>query len=1179
MRRTSLGIKAFMGLLALLFALGASAIAEGSAALIGSAPALGAGQSVALASPDAQLSAETDASGAFRFDGLAAGDYTVYVPLPQGCVPLDGSEWRLSDKGDMAWISVALAEGQTLTLPEAAFTAPPAAATISFSAFLDSNLNGARGPYERSLAGVMVEALGAGDSVLASGMTDANGEAKLTVAAASCRLRVTLPNGYRFTVKGEETGAGFSCVEDEGTATATSGEYSLSGGSLAVGAAALPVGSFSGRVWNDVNNDGVMQEDEPGMAGVTLTLVGEKNGGTHTLVSDDTGVYRFERLRNDTYKLTVELPEGTLFARYSLTGGDLRSVITVEGTKGAREFVVSGAENVTSMNVGVIYPAVLRGVAFLDINYNGIQDPDEPPYKGVTLEAIKNSNDKSSGKVVTGADGSYAFSGLRGGDYRLRAILPNDGSTFTTVPADQGAVGANRFAAREGRRENSIQSIVVNNGQTVETVVGVALGAAISGTVYVDSAYDGVKDGKDKTVSGVKVQLVDAAGALVTTATTGPKGAYSLEGVMPGTYVVRILRKNDYAFTRYRPNEAGGSHVLRLAKDGYGETETITVSMGQDIGDINAGMLPSSTVSGVLFDDLNDNGLRDADEAGYIAATVRLLSADGELDLTEFVGADGAYFFDGVMPGEYTLTYQLPEHAEMARTAAEGNTQPEITTKPFSIEMGKAYTLPLAGAVTLGSYEGLAFHDRNANGVQDADEEALPGAHITLAPDQGESAATASGADGRFMLTALRPGAYRLTLELPEGYIFSHDLEASGLTLQTAQKQTLDCPWAALINREVNLLGAVQPATVIGAVWLDEDKDGVQADSERMLSGLRFELIDERTQRVTHTAASAADGTATLSNVRPGRYTLRFVIPEQAEPAADALSTFRQKDEYMTQTGVTVAEGETFTDAHAGLVSRTSIGGKLYLDENGVRGPVQGVAVRLMQNGAELDTVSTDENGAFRFNGLWPGEYTLRVKQPEGMIFVRPDDAKYGAGASAVARSADGWGESDVIALRMAEHQTELNVLLMKPAKVGDQAWLDSNRNGLVDAGEPVIPGVEVTLLDANGEPAATTKTNEWGYYLFEDVYPGTYRLRASAYPELEITKAVPALRIISSCLTSGSGTEAYSDPFDVVSGTRSFDNDLGFALKEGAAMPSAIVDPPVQDWTVQYAPAEEPAK
>ena len=42
-----------------------------------------------------------------------------------------------------------------------------------------------------------------------------------------------------------------------------------------------------------------------------------------------------------------------------------------------------------------------------------------------------------------------------------------------------------------------------------------------------------------------------------------------------------------------------------------------------------------------------------------LGAQVRLVSEDGEIDLTQTPAEDGSYFFDGVMPGRYTLHYQM----------------------------------------------------------------------------------------------------------------------------------------------------------------------------------------------------------------------------------------------------------------------------------------------------------------------------------------------------------------------------------------------------------------------------------------------------------------------------------------------------------------------------------------
>ncbi|MDD3214022.1 MAG: SdrD B-like domain-containing protein, partial [Eubacteriales bacterium] len=965
--------------------------------------------------------------------------------------------------------------------------------------------------------------------------------------------------------------AGDSCVGGTEDATALSDALTLVSGQTAeAGVAAIPVGSFSGKVWNDQNNNGVMDADEAGVANVVLKLTGTKTGADYQITTDDTGEYRFSLLRNDTYNFTAELPEGYLFARYTKTGGDSRSVFTTDGTSSTRQFVVSGAEDVTNKNVGVIQKAALSGIAFLDTNYNGVYNEGEPPYAGVTLEVIKNSNSKSMGKVVTGEDGTYTFASLRGGDYRLRAILPNDGSIFTFVP-ESGTGLVNQFVAREGRRENSIQSVAVVNGSTTETCVGVALGGTVTGTVFYDKKYDGVMDSGDSAASGIKVQLVDSLGGVAATATTNGKGGYTLEGIMPGDYIVRFQRKDGYAFTRYRPDEENGNDVALLAKDGYGETATITVAMGQTIEQLNAGMLPSSTLTGVFFDDLNDDGLRDEGENGYTDGSVRLLSDDGEIDLTESVAEDGTYFFDGVMPGEYTVTYLLPENATLANVAEGGNTLEaqgrQNVLAGFTVESGKAYEAPLVGAVTLGSFAGYAYHDQNGNNVRDDGEETLAGVAVTCTPKNGTPAQAVTGADGAFSLTGLRPGEYTLSIALPDGYIISGNLTQSGLTLDAASSDSLSCPWSALINRAQNAVGAVQPATVVASVWLDENRDGTHAENERLLSGLAYELYDEQLGRTVKTARSDDDGYVTFENVRPSTYTVRFTLPEQAQPA-DAEGDFTRKGNVMAHTGVVVTEGETVKGITGGLVSYTSIGGTVSLEENGARTVQPGVAVSLYQGDdtKPLATTVTDETGTYRFDGLWPDTYRLTVAEPDGTIFVRPDDPNYDAGASIVTGSTDGVGESDAIELQMAQHQLSMNVILIKPARVGDQVWLDSNQNGLMDVDEPSLNGVTVQLTQ-NGEAVYTTVSNEWGYYEFANVYPGTYTLVAQAYPELAITQSIPALRIISSCLTSGDGTSAQSDPFSVESGTKNFDFDLGYILPDGAKLPAEIVAGSVQYW------------
>lgn len=1097
---------------------------------------------------------ETDLYGKYAFTGLSAGEYRVICTLSgQELYAVSVGTSMASEAGAVVGDAVTLEEGKSVSGGDVGL-AP--SARLALTVFQDSNGDGKRGDYDRGVPGIEVTLL-EGETPLDSTSTDSDGKAALYARAGRYTVRVTLPAGY-----GISDGSVQSRTVDLDVSFATGEEEALT---LAV----APVGALGGRVFEDMDNDGIMGDGDPGVAGVTVRIEGNRTGTVREITTDETGEYLFDFLPDDMYTISATLPEGMLYARYSQTGGDLRSIFT--GSNITREFPVRDAARVMDKNIGVVENGVISGVAFLDLNCNGRLDEGEPGYAGVTVEALRGSGSESQGKTETGEDGAFRLEGLRGGDYQLRAILPDDGSIFS-VTAEGAASEVNRFEQRSTRREFTIGGLTLSSGGETTALVGVARIASVSGVVFEDAGYDGVLGEEDKRLSGIRVYAVDASGQSVADATTNSRGEYTLTGLMPGVYTVEVQRKAGYGFTRLRPAEDGGSHVTALVGE-MGVTAEMDIAMGEALTGVNAGMLPASTVSGVFFHDVNDNGLRDENEIGMLGAEVRLVSEDGEIDLTQTPAEDGTYFFDGVMPGRYTLHYLLGEHREMAKVVEGGNTVahdgPDTVYGPFEVVMGEALTLPVAGAVTLGNFSGAVFEDLNANGQWDEGEKALAGAAVTLTPDRTgvEAAQAVTGADGAFDLEGLRPAGYTLTVALPEGYIFSCPLE--GLAFGTLGEQSLVCAWQTLTDRTDKAIGAVKPGSISGVIWLDENEDGTRGEGELLMSGVSLELVDERGGTVVKRTASTDQGFR-FDNVRPGTYTVRLTLPDQSSPAADSASTFVANGLRMTQTGVTVEAGEDVDGLTTGLVSATSVAGRLYLDENGARTPLAGVTVSLYKGGelSPLMTVLTDDSGRYRFDGLWPADYYLEAGLPSGTIFVRPDDPNYESGASAVTASGEGAGTSELFYLHMSQHRLDMDVIYIKPARVGDLAWLDENGNGLVDEGEPGIPGVTVQLLQ-DGEAVYETVTDAYGYYLFTDVYPGAYTLVAKAYPELTPTRQVESLRIISSCLVGGDGTEAHSDPFEVESGSLNVNYDLGYLLREGESLPSAITAPPTRDWTL----------
>ena len=55
--------------------------------------------------------------------------------------------------------------------------------------------------------------------------------------------------------------------------------------------------------------------------------------------------------------------------------------------------------------------------------------------------------------------------------------------------------------------------------------------------------------------------------------------------------------------------------------------------------------------------------------------------------------------------------------------------------------------------------------------------------------------------------------------------------------------------------------------------------------------------------------------------------------------------------------------------------------------------------------------------------------------------------------------------------------------------------WLDLDRDGVQDAGEPGLPGVTVLLLSPNGTVLQTTTTDANGQYEFSGLPAGSYQL------------------------------------------------------------------------------------
>ena len=1044
--------------------------------------------------------------------------------------------------------------------------------TFRIKVYYDSNNNGACSIYEKGISGIPVYLVNTADEVVTGGETDSEGEVLLPgLTPGSYRVRVSLPEKWGFSRKGKEPGLNSSILDFSSEAIQDSAPISVSAGQTVERGVGLLKGVVvSGICWLDVNANGIMENGEPRIAGAHIEMNGQKNGLKFEAYSDTDGKWTIYRVRAGFYDFIGNAPEGMMFTRYSKTGGRNRSVLTAEGkTRAARTLDLNDGYDEPDQNIGFTWQGSVSGIAFLDANYNGLYDEGEKPLPGVKMTAIKQLKDEEIAVAWSGEDGRYILNGLRGNTYTIRAVLPEDGCNFTRTVSDPAG---NQFAARENRRENFRKDFELKDGESREVNVGAIYYGSVSGTVYLDNDFSGTLSGGEKVVQGISVTLLDGRGTPLATKQTTAKGTYSFTGLTPGQYSLEMTAESGYAFTR-----PGEGNILLNRTGGTGYSENFEVPLGIDVTGMDAGMIRPAKVTGAVFADRNDNGVRDADEGGLTGTIVRLMSEEGEAFSAE-IREDGAFLFDAVMPGRYMLQYELPEAGIFARTEAGENTITGVQglgrSAWFELKTGDEITAPRCGALTLGTIEGTVFADHDGNGFREDGEETLAGAVLRLTPSRGDlpETETVTGADGAFRMENLHPDEYVITITLPEGTVASRrgDTNLPVTTGQNSHQAVL--PLSMGQSWTGQNLGVVRPALLAGRVWLDENIDGRMDGNEQTPEGYEIRITDEMTGEVFRTLRTTEDGTFAMEGMVPGSFTVSFKLRENMDAAPDGDCTFRKEDGEMRMTGIALGEDDEETELRLGLVEYTTMGGRVWIDRGNGAENLAGARILLQNEAAEtVAQTLTGADGAWRFQGLMPGTYLLRAELPEGAVAAEPDDERLDTGLISVLRETDGRnGLSDPIELIMGRDMLSLNIGSVLPGTIGDYCWLDENGNGFQDGGELGIPHVKVELR-RNGKTVAETETDQYGLYFFREVYPAVYTLRVTAPDEIRPTLRRTDIPLIVSSLNETEESVSETDLFSVASDSVDFNLDLGFRLRRSGVYPAGYGEQETMDWSKTY--------
>ncbi|KNY05127.1 SdrD B-like domain-containing protein [Microbacterium sp. GCS4] len=1033
-----------------------------------------------------------------------------------------------------------------------------------------------------------------------------------------------------------------------------SGAFAKAGGlgDLSALVAVAPV-EIGNRVWFDADGDGVQDAGERPIAGVTVRLFDANGIVVASAVTDAQGNYLFSSsvgtssgsaiyglgLLPDT-EYEIRLDNANDYA----PGGPLDNLIPTRTTAGSDPAVDSNGvvEGPTLITATVRTPGPGAADHTFDFGFspelslgnrlwfdtgagaatnNGRFDPGEQPIVGAVVELLDGAGlpvlDADGDPVTTRTDGNgfYRFDGLLPGDYRVRVAAENfaAGEVLEGWLSSTGASSA--FDAASNNTDKGVDSADPASTGITSGTVTLALNA-VTGEVDAGATGAGANSPGGDAADNLTVdfgfiqpydltlvkQLTSGAGPYqlgdevtfsLTPTNNGPGDAvtgFTVTDRLPAGLVFVEAEGEDWSAAvvagqeitltwngpalgggdaaepvtvtaRVSAIDAGRLRNVAVVEPSPGQRTPETIPVGSTPDRFENGdptpdpSNPSNNDDGVevpiapptlslgnrLWFDTGtgpdyDNGAFDAGEQPVVGAVVELLDANGApvLDadgdpITTTTDANGFYRFDGLTPGDYVVS--IPAR----NFAADGPLRDFLSST--------------------GSSAAFDAASNNADKGVDAPFPAVTGIRsgvIALAPgttgDVDEGAAGA-GAHGRFgdqfdNLTAdfgFVPG-----LSLGNRLWFD-----SGTGDGEANNGRYDAGEAPVVGAVVELLDDA------GEPVLDADGEPITTTTDA--NGFyRFDGLTAGDYRVRVAASNFADGEplAGWFSSSPTSTDAEENNADKGEnsrtPATTGISSGVVTLSHLTAALGDVDAGADGAGGHGpngdaadlltvdfGFTQAFAVGDFVWIDNNGNgrqdpgEPPVPGALVSLLDeegdpvvdlNGDPVASVRTDDNGHYVFDNLPPGVYRVgfadlpaqhvptRIRE-DGVPSTDDSDLRLDFTSPGFVLGPAGDNTTDVepgdgvtVAQRI---DRTIDAGIVPVLAVGDFVWIDANRDGRQDPGEIPVAGVTVELLDANGDPVLdadgnpvpATTTDAAGHYVFDNLFPGDYRIRFSGWP------------------------------------------------------------------------------
>jgi protocatechuate 3,4-dioxygenase beta subunit len=817
----------------------------------------------------------TDASGNYSFTGITPGSYLVCEYPAAGWIqsyPANSVCSGVTGAAPGGW-AITLSSGEQDTNNN---FGNYQTASKSGTKFEDLDADGVKDAGEPGVQGVTIRLYNAaGTTLLASTTTNASGNYSFTgITPGSYLVCEVVPSGWTQSYPANSACSGVSGAGAGGWAiTLTSGQ-SDTGNDFGN----WKPGTKAGTKFDDLDADGVIDAGEPGLSGWKIEAFeddnkdGVKDAGEIAApdASDTTD-------SNGDYLLTLD--PGKYWVCEEPQAGWTQSYPSntvcagIAGSAAGGYYItITSREEEVDNDFANWTTASKSGMKFHDLDADGVKDAGEPGLENWRIYVDydgDNAYDAGEPTDLTDATGAYLITGINPGTYDVREVLqsgwscsyPNPGAPdpVTGVVASTDCEHTETFASGSSFTDNNFGNwtTATKSGVKFEDLDadGSNQEAGEPGlpgwTIWVDYDNDGNVDAGEPS------------------AVTGAGGAYTITGIVPGTWRVKEVLQAGWTCSYPSPC--------------YHE-ETFT--SGAELRNNNFGNWTTASKSGMKFHDLDADGVKDAGEPGLENWRIYVdYDGDNAYDAgepTDLTDATGAYLITGINPGTYDVrevlqsgwscSYPNPGAPDPV-TGVVASTDCEHTE---TFASGSSFTDNNFGNWTTATKSGVKFEDLDADGSnQEAGEPGLPGWTIWVDYDNdgnvdaGEPSAV-TGAGGAYTITGIVPGTWRVKEVLQAGWTCSYP--------SPCYHEETFTSGAELRN---NNFGNWTTASKSGMKFHDLDADGEPREAgEPGLVGWTIYVDydnDSNLDAGEPFAVTGLDGSYTINGITPGTWYVREV--------------------------------------------------------------------------------------------------------------------------------------------------------------------------------------------------------------------------------------------------------------------------------------------------------------